>query len=219
MALDACQKGIEVSAGELPLERRGALLVVCLEAKESIGDLGERGEVVRGEHLALNDGEIDLDLVEPAGMHRTMNRDDVVESSLQTTDAGIATMRRAVVHDPEDAASSLVGWLAHDVGHQFLEGFDAGGLFAAAEELHAVNVQGGQVRPRPAAFVLVLDAHRAIWSGRQGRMNATACLNAGLLVGGDDEIVAPQGFALPPAGIEVENAPRLRGEVRIARED
>ncbi len=71
----------------------------------------------------------------------------------------------------------------------------------------------------PATFVLVLNTHGTMWSGRQGRMNATACLNAGLLVGRDDEIVAPQGFALPAAGIEVENAPRLYGKVRVAWKD
>src|SRR3990172_880630 len=219
MALETDQKGIEVGARELPLERCSDLLVVFLETQESIFDLCERGEVIRGEHLALDDGEIDLDLVEPAGMHWSVDRDHVAESGVQTTDASTATVRRAVVHDPEDAASGLVGWLPHHVAHQFLEGFDAGGLFAAAEELHAVNVHGGQVRPRPATFVLVLNTHGAMWSGRQGRMNATACLNAGLLVGRDDEIVAPQRFALPTAGIEVENAPRLYGKVPVAWKD
>ena len=109
MALETYQKSIEVSACKLPLERRSDLLVVFLEAQESSFDRCERGEVIRGEHLALDDGEIDLDLVEPAGMHRSVDRDHVAESGLQTTDARAATVRRAVVHDPEDAASGLVG--------------------------------------------------------------------------------------------------------------
>lgn len=46
MGLDTYQKSIEVSTGELPLERRGDLLVVFLEAQESIFDVGERREVI-----------------------------------------------------------------------------------------------------------------------------------------------------------------------------
>src|SRR5512143_560221 len=56
-------------------------------------------------------------------------------------------------------------------------------------------------------------------TGRQGRMQAAAGLNAGLLVCGDHEIVAPQRFALPAAGVEVQKAPRLQSEIRIARKD
>ena len=78
-----------------------------LEPKESVFDLVERREVVRGEHLALDDGEIDLDLVEPAGMNGAMNGNYVVEGSVQTTHAGAATVGRAVVHHPEDTASGL----------------------------------------------------------------------------------------------------------------
>ena len=35
----------------------------------------------------------------------------------------------------------------------------------------------------------------------------------------EHKLVARQRFALPPAGIEIENAPGLQGEVRVARED
>ena len=122
MALETGQKGIEVSAGELPFERRSDLLVVLLEAQQAIFDVGKRGKVIRAEHLALDDGEVDFDLVEPTGMHRAMHRDDVAEGGLQTTDAGTATVRGAVVHGPEDATSGLVWRLAHYVGDQFLEG-------------------------------------------------------------------------------------------------
>src|SRR5713101_263017 len=219
MAVDACEEGNEVGTGELPLERRSNLLVVFLEPKESVFELRQRGEVVRGEHLALDDGEIDFDLVEPAGMNGTVNGNDVAVGSLQTTHAGATAMGRAVVHDPEDPASGFVGWLAHHVGHQFLEGDDAGGRFAAAEELHAVNVHRGQVRPGPAALILVLDARGPMRTGRPGGMHAAARLNAGLLVRGDHEIVAPQRLALPAAGVEVKNAPRLHTEVRVARKD
>src|SRR3972149_2717914 len=169
MAVEAFEESIEIGAGELPLEGRGNLLVVFLEPKESVFDLRQRREVVRGEHLALDDGEVDLDLVEPTGMNGAVHGNDVAEGSVQTTHAGAATMGRAVVHNPEDTASGFVRRLTHHLGHQFLEGDDAGGLVAAAEELHAVNVQSGEVRPRPTAFILVLDAHGSMRNWRQGR--------------------------------------------------
>src|SRR6266545_3557555 len=102
MGLEAFEEGIEVRPGECPLERSGDLLVMVLEPEESVLDLRERGEVVRGEHLALNDGEVDLDLVEPAGVHGTVYGHDVGEGCLEAAHAGSAAVRGAVVHDPED---------------------------------------------------------------------------------------------------------------------
>ena len=50
-------------------------------------------------------------------------------------------------------------------------------------------------------------------------MAAAARLNRGLLVRGDHVVVETQALALPGAGIEVEHAPGLGGEVGIAGED
>ena len=67
----------EVISLEPPIEGRSHALVVLLEAQQSILDLREAGEVVGGECLALDDGEVDLDLVEPTGVNRAMNGDQV----------------------------------------------------------------------------------------------------------------------------------------------
>jgi hypothetical protein len=50
-------------------------------------------------------------------------------------------------------------------------------------------------------------------------MFADAGLDAGLLVGADDELVGFEAFALPLARVEVEDATRLGSEVGISRED
>jgi hypothetical protein len=50
------------------------LVVAALEVDEAALKLREVGEVVRGEHLAVDDGEIDLDLVEPRGVDRAVNQ-------------------------------------------------------------------------------------------------------------------------------------------------
>src|SRR2546428_7670117 len=60
------QRG-EIAAREGPLERRRRVDVVFLEAKKPLTDRAERTEVIRREDLALDDGEIDLNLIEPAG--------------------------------------------------------------------------------------------------------------------------------------------------------
>lgn len=66
---DALNELDEVAAGELPLEGLGDGFVVALEVAQPLFDLGEVGEVVGGEDLSLDGGEVDLrDLVQPAGM-------------------------------------------------------------------------------------------------------------------------------------------------------
>ena len=60
---------VEVGPGELPLEGRGDLLVAAAEGEQSLFERGEVGEVVGGEDFALEDRELDLGLVEPAGVN------------------------------------------------------------------------------------------------------------------------------------------------------
>jgi len=57
---DACQEAVEVGTGELPVEGPGGGVVVLLEGEDLGGELIEVLEVVRGEELALDDGEVDL---------------------------------------------------------------------------------------------------------------------------------------------------------------
>lgn len=93
----------EVLARELPLERLCKGFVVFLEVHKPFLKLNQRGQVVRRQHLALDDREVDPDLVEPAGMHGRVDRNDRGPALLQALDTSLAAMRRAIVHDPEDA--------------------------------------------------------------------------------------------------------------------
>jgi len=101
-------------------------------------------------------------------------------------------MRAAVVHDPEDALGGVVGCLAHDLIDQSLKRLDAGRWFAAAKQLDPMHVHCGEVCPSATALVLVLDAHRLFRRARQARMSSNPRLDAGLLVGRDDELVLAQ---------------------------
>ena len=71
------EQRIEIAAGEGPLEGLGGLLIAILESHELVLERGEAREVVGREELALDDGEIDLDLVEPAGVDRGVDEDEV----------------------------------------------------------------------------------------------------------------------------------------------
>ena len=50
-------------------------------------------------------------------------------------------------------------------------------------------------------------------------MFATACLNAGFLVGRDHELIVLQRFTFPSAGVQIEYAAGFVSEVGIAWED
>ena len=57
-------------AGEGPLERAGDLPVVLAEGEDPLGERVEGWEVVRGQGFALEDREVQLDLVQPRGVDR-----------------------------------------------------------------------------------------------------------------------------------------------------
>ena len=52
-----------------PLEWESGSLVALLKIHEALLKVRERGKIVRSEYFSLNDGEIDFNLVDPAGMN------------------------------------------------------------------------------------------------------------------------------------------------------
>ena len=82
-----------------------------------------------------------------------------------------------------------------------------------------MDIEGGQVGPRAAAVVLVLDFHGYAGLGWQRRVLARASLDAGLLIGGQHELVFAQELPLPASLVEVEDAARLDGKLRVSRKD
>jgi hypothetical protein len=108
-------------------------------------------------------------------------------------------MSGAVVHDPKDAASGLVGLLAHDFANEPIHGSDSGLDFAATENLRSMNIPGGQIGPGTFAKVLVLYAHGPGGSRWQSGMFPAASLNAGLFVRGNDIVVSAKRGTFPNA--------------------
>jgi len=216
---ESFEQGIEIAAGKGPFEGLGGLLITLLESHQLVLKRAEAGKVVGREELALDDGEIDLDLVEPTGVNRGVDEDDVGPFGAQPSGGALATVRRAIVDNPEYAPRGAVGLLAHDLSDQTFEGGDAGLALAAAEQLGAMDIPGRDIGPSTGATVFVLNVNRPPRSGRQRGMFASARLDAGLLVGAEHIIARSQGFVLPPALVEVQDAAGLGGEGGIAREN
>jgi len=150
------------------------------EGGQALADLVELGEVVGSDDLALHDGEVDLGLVEPARVHQQVDQSQARPLCLQAIDRGLATVRRAIVHDPEHPLGRHIRLGRHDLLDKAPEREDAGGLLAASHDNGAMHVIGGQVGERASSVVLVLDADQARPTQRQPRMAVTAGLDAGL---------------------------------------
>jgi hypothetical protein len=217
--LELMKQAVEIIAREGPLEGLGGFLVVLLEPHQLFSKRGEVRKIVGRQQLALDDGEIDLDLVEPTGVDRSMDEDDIGPFGAQSSSSALAAMRGAVVDDPEHAAGRPVRLLAHDLRDQAFEGSDAGFSLASAEQLGVADVPRSDVGPRAGPSIFVFDVKRAPRSGRQWWMFAPACLDARLLVGAEHKIKRPQGFVVPPTLIQVQDAASLDGKSGVAGED
>jgi hypothetical protein len=130
---------------------------------------------------------------------------------LEPVDAGLTAMGGAVVDHPEHPTRGRVGLAGHHLVDQPVARVDAGGGFAAAEHLGAVDVPGDQVGQGAAAEVLRLDARRLVRCRGCGGVFA-AGLDGGLLVGGDDVLVGPQwceprSCSTPPNGWATTRSP------------
>jgi hypothetical protein len=128
--MESMNEFVEVIARKLPLERLGYYLVMPFEESKSVGQHLQGVEIVWGEHLALDDGKVDLDLVEPTRMDGTVNHPEVGVATLQALHTALSTVGGAFVHDPEHASSRPIGFLAHRLVNQPIKWSDAAGGFA-----------------------------------------------------------------------------------------
>jgi hypothetical protein len=93
--IELLHEGREIVFRESPFERGRDAFVIALEPQQPLLDLGERAEIVRCQCLALNNREVNFDLVEPTGVNGTVNGDDVGKQGVESLDAGGASMRGA----------------------------------------------------------------------------------------------------------------------------
>src|SRR5437899_1211820 len=79
------QRG-QVLARKRPLERTRGGFIPVLESEQRGLEGREISEVARRQYLALDHGKIDLDLIQPARMHRREDRDHVRVLALKALD-------------------------------------------------------------------------------------------------------------------------------------
>ena len=167
MGLELDKKNVQVPAGEGPLERFGAALITDLESDQAAFEAGKIGKIAWRERLALNDGEVDFDLVEPTGMDRRVDQDEIWPFGSQSSRGPLAAMGRAVVCDEEHAIRRTIRFLAHELGDKTLKRSDAVAAFAAAEQLGSMHIPSGEVGQCTGTCLFVLDVDRASRRGRQ----------------------------------------------------
>jgi hypothetical protein len=189
----------------------------------------ERGKIVRGEYLSLNDGEIDFNLVDSAGMNGSVYKESVGLSGSNAFNGFLTTMSRAVIHDPENTLRGFV-WLApHHLRDEPIGGSNAVFLFTVSEELGTMDVPSRQIGPSTFQKILMLEPHGSAGGRWQTGLLTASRLNTGFFICGDDELRTMQGFPLqgfplqgfplPDAGVEIENASGFVSEVGIPRKD
>src|SRR2546423_9383410 len=104
-----CEELDQVAAGELPFEWVSHHLVAGLEGEDSVAEVLERADLGRSENLALEDREVDLDLIQPAGVNRQMDEHEVGVRILNTLGRHVGALRATVVDQPEDTPGRALG--------------------------------------------------------------------------------------------------------------
>ena len=66
------------------MEGTGSRLPVILKIEEALSQSVEIGKVIGREHLALNNREVNLDLIEPAGINGSMHESEATIAIAET---------------------------------------------------------------------------------------------------------------------------------------
>ena len=74
---------------------------------QALGQGVEIAKVIGREHLALDNREVDLDLIEPVGVNRSMRKSQVTIAVSKTLDGLDTAVGRAIVDDPENPTGVL----------------------------------------------------------------------------------------------------------------
>ncbi len=145
---------------------------MTFEPAQAPGESRQRRKVIGSEDLALDDGEVEFELIEPAGVDGTTNQAQVRMMPLQALNRSRTAVAGAVVDNPKDPMGVTVRSLGHDLLDQAVEGDNRAAGFAAAIDLGSVDLPGSQIGSGPEATVLMLDLEKRVSPGRQRGGNA-----------------------------------------------
>jgi len=128
-------------------------------------------------------------------------------------------VRTALVHNPENPPCRGVGFTSHHLPDQAIKRLDPIGLLQASDHPGPPDVVGSQVRPRATTIVLVFDALTSSVCMDFAWVESVANLNARLLVGRDDELVAAKATSFPDTRVQVQDRCCTLEEQRVAGPD
>ncbi len=167
----------------------------------------------------MQDGKVDLDLIQPAGVDWTVNGYQFGILFAQPSDTAGTTMRRTVVQYPKDPSGLVIGRLGHDLCHEPVKGRDPTLSFTPTKQLGSVDIECRQIGPCPTALILVFYLHGRSGLRRECGTDASPGLDTGLLISRQNEFVLLETPSFPDPFIEIENSTGFCGEVWIARKD
>lgn len=167
----------------------------------------------------MYDRKVNLDLVQPAGVYRSMNGHDIVPPLLQSLATALPPMRGPVVHDPENPGRRTIGFLAHDLIDQSLKRIDPGALFTAPKDLGSADIPSRQVSKGACPLIFVLHLHRSARSRSHTGMQAPPRLDAGLFVCRQHAISFLQPLSFPEAFIQIQDGSCFFGKASISGKD
>jgi hypothetical protein len=176
-------------------------------------------EVIWSEDLTLENGEEDLNLVEPTGVNRSMDLYGVGVPLGQSTDGGFPLMRGPIVGNPEDSLCRAIGLLLHDQIYKLVVGFYSRFRLADTEELGSVNIPSAKICQR--AFSLIFKLHTP-WLMRPRTDTdepSMSGLDTGLFVRTDHVVTWPERNTVKDSEIEVQDTSGLFGEERVSWEE
>ena len=192
---------------------------MALELPEGMGDFFQGFEIIGREHLSLDDREVDFDLIEPTAVNWSMDQLQAGIPLLQSLHTGDSSMGGTIINNPEHATRLAIGGLVHHLIDQVVKGDNAALRWAVAEELGVMDIQGRHIGQRPTPLVLMFHLHRLARLGSLGGMDASASLNAGLLIGRNHELVLLQGLVLPDSLVKIQQPSGFGRELRIPRKN
>ena len=179
----------------------------------------QRVKIVWSQGLPLNNGKVDLNLIQPTCMHWTVHGHQMRVLAAESRNTRRCAVRGSIVHYPENSTGFFVGGSAHHLIDKPIERSNTAFLFAPAEQFGSMHVQRCQVGPGATTFVFVFNLHRRTRLRGKRTVATTTCLDAGFFVRRQNKLVFLQALPVPNPFVEVENAPCLLSKMRISRED
>src|SRR5208337_2789456 len=209
----------QVLSSELPRKRPWSSVAQLFVQRQTQTDRVQSREIVRREHLPLDDRKVNLHLVQPTRMHGRVDQDDPFVAPTHPLHRRLTTMRRTIIHDIKQPLRIAVRLLLQNLIHQSAKRLDPRLRLATPQNYPAMYVPCCQVLQRSLPLVFRFNPPAPLWLGRHFVMRALTCLNARLLVHAQHVILRAQRFAFPRPRIQVQDRPGLLGEPRVPRKN